>query len=204
MIGSKIRFIQSAIDSNTILKITISNGKCYRVRPYLIALDEQHRYHYLVGMSKPYESDTSLRKKAAEGIPTPEEKVASFRISRIIDVQERKDHSGKIRFYDEKELKKRLATSGIMYAVEEAETVTFKLTESGLEKYNSRFNQRPRIKKISEDNIYEAVVTNRQIHNYFFDFGADIEIISPLYLREQFITRYQDALSNYQSDHDSE
>ena len=39
-----------------------------------------------------------------------------------------------------------------------------------------------------------------QIRNYFFSFGAEAEIISPLRLREMFVNDYKKALERYDSD----
>ena len=56
MLSTKINDIQAAINTKTMLKITLKNQKTYYVRPHSISLDEQHRYHYLVGMARAYES----------------------------------------------------------------------------------------------------------------------------------------------------
>ena len=44
----------------------------------------------------------------------------------------------------------------------------------------------------------------RQISNYFFSFGKDAEIVSPLRIREDFIKKYSEALEIYRSEKDEQ
>ena len=199
MLRGSLSRIQSHIDSETKLSL-ITNGKKYSVRPYKIMLDEQHRYYYLVGFSSVYETEREKKEKRERGEPLEKEHVVSFRIARINekDIKTVKDHSGHIKYHEREFIKAKLSESGVMFLVGEAETIHLKLTDSGYNKYKTRIYQRPILKPLDEPGLYETVCTPRQIHNYFFDFGEDLEIISPIELREAFLKRYINAAENYQ------
>lgn len=199
MLRRSLSFIQSAIDTKTQLLIT-TGGTKYIVRPYKIMKDEQNRYHYLVGKSKRYATEKEIREKRAKGEAPEDEQIVSFRISRIdeSELATFKRGSGKITHFDEEAIKKKLSKNGVMFLLAQAETVRLKLTNTGYNKYMSRIYQRPVLKDVDGSGLYEAFCTFRQIHNYFFDFGEDIEIVSPIVLREAFHERYVRAASIYE------
>lgn len=199
MLRSSLNFIQSAIDTKTQLLIS-TGGKLYIVRPYKIMLDEQHRYYYLVGKSMRYETEKEARERRKRGEAPEEESVASFRLSRIdeSDLKTLKRGSGKITYFDEQDIKKKLSENGVMFLIGQAETVKLKLTPAGYNKYMNRIYQRPVLKDVDGSGLYETFCTFRQINNYFFDFGEDLEIISPIELREAFHERYLKAAANYE------
>lgn len=198
MLQDKISKLQKAINNSASLNIT-THDKAFIVRPYKIMLDEQHRYYYLVGMARHYTTEREEKEIKARGDCIEEEKIVSFRIARIKKIIQRAKPSGKIKAYERPRIEKKLEKSGVMYLIGDAETVVLRLTDAGLSKYKIRLNQRPAITLIEQPNVYKCKATRRQIHNYFFDFGDDLEIISPSDLRDEFYQRYRNAIKIYEN-----
>lgn len=73
--------------------------------------------------------------------------------------------------------------------------IKIRLTKKGIEQYNRLLHLRPKyIKKEQPDDdgsvVYVFHSCRRQIEAYFFSFGADAEIMSPLNLRKKFKKHY--------------
>ena len=49
-----------------------------------------------------------------------------------------------------------------------------------------------------EGDVYTFGCTPMQIRNYFLSFGANVEILTPQSLRQDFICVYRQALESYQ------
>lgn len=200
MLKRTLEFLQSAIDSGYHLAIKI-NGKKYEVRPYRIMLDEQNIYHYLVGKSFSYETDAERMMRKSKGEPPPHQDIVSLRVSRLKLKDMRfikdKERTTKITYFEEQDIKKKISESGVMFLLGHAVKITLILSENGYNKYMLRLNQRPALKALEDPGSFETFCTFRQFHNFFFDFGKDLEIISPVELREAFCKRYKDALANY-------
>lgn len=198
MLQDKIDIIQKAIDSRTLLIISTGDRQ-FAVRPYRIMLDEQHRYYYLTAIARRYLTRREINEIKANGEKLEEERIVSFRIARIQKIGTRSEPSGRVTKFERLQIEKKLSESGVMFLIGNAETIKLKLTDAGLRKYRIRLNQRPAIKAISgEPGLYKTKATRRQMHNFFFDFGDDLEIISPADLREEFFQRYLNAAAIYE------
>ena len=81
--------------------------------------------------------------------------------------------------------------------------IIVRLTDKGKLKYINQVHMRPsqcidgkhNIGKNSDIFIFKCTV--HQAKAYFFKFGSDAEILSPLFLREQFIKEYLKAAALY-------
>ena len=171
------------------IPIILTTGEKYYVKPYKISDEYEAPYHYLVCLS----SDNPNTKM----IP------ASFRISRIATI---KDHvtsygSGKITQSEIKELERKIKENGVPYIIGNTIEVTVKLTSIGLNMYNSIFHQRPIYHSCTKNTDGSSLLifnsTERQITNYFFQFGREAEIVSPDETRNYMINRYKDAVKSY-------
>ena len=49
-----------------------------------------------------------------------------------------------------------------------------------------------------EADVYTFSCTPMQIRNYFLSFGANVQILEPQSLRQDFICAYREALESYQ------
>lgn len=82
--------------------------------------------------------------------------------------------------------------------------IRLRLTAQGMANFKAWINQRPKysgnLPLPEEDGSYilEFECSKRQIWNYFFKFGADVEIIEPNDLKERFISGYRNALNVYE------
>ena len=175
--------LQNAIDTNSILSIKFGK-RAFWVKPYGVMADPFNSHLYLVGMSRP------------EGAPNEESVIASFRITRLNKVSRRKHPSGKVTISERKDIEKKIQQVGIQYLIGNTDTITLRLTDAGKRDFNQRSYMRPMPDKIEGD-IYHFSCTSLQIRNYFLSFGANVEILSPESLRENFIKTYKDALDNY-------
>ena len=102
----------------------------------------------------------------------------------------------------EKQIKKRRCKGKTncppAYLVGKPEHIKVKLTKNGKRAYQARFYSRPeKIESLSTDDVYVFDCTQLQIYNYFFSFGSDAEIISPVELREKFKRTLREALKIY-------
>ena len=175
--------LENAIDTGSILSVKFGQ-RAFWVKPYSIMADPYNSHLYLVGMSRP------------EGSSNDESVIASFRITRLSYVARRKHPSGKITIHERKEIEKKIQQVGIQYLIGDNDIITLRLSEAGKREFNQRSYMRPIPYKIEKD-IYHFNCTALQIRNYFFSFGANVEVISPDSIRQEFINRYKDALDSY-------
>lgn len=176
------------MEKRRLLRLTLKDGKHYDVRPYKICHDPDYNYHYLVGMSK--ESGTEY-----------DEKISSFRVSKILGIRQLKEPSGKITKSEANEIELRLKNSGTQFLLSDQETIIVRLTKRGKKEYESRLHLRPNyaeLKQVDDDTwLYTFECTPIQAEFYFFKFGADAEVIAPKYLREKFCKKYFEAYHEY-------
>ena len=183
------RYVSVTDTEKRILLITYPNGKKFLFKPYRLSENYEANFHYLIGMSK------------AEG--EDEYKIVSFRLSRIKEIRPRGKSlgSGKITKKEEKLIEKRLKESGVQYMLDGPEKYVIQLTKYGMNLYNSIYNQRPvyDLKEENKDGTYTLTInaTNIQITNYFFQFGKEAMIISPIKTRNSLGEKYTEAAYVY-------
>ena len=190
LLRDSIEELQSCIDAHQLVVITLNGIRQSRheVRPYLICSDPGCNYHYLVGMTR----------KAGTAYP---ERVASFRISRIITIKRSHSRSGKITSVQGQEIEQKLRDDGVQFLLQDSEPIRIRLTAQGKKMYDSQAHLRPRfseVNKLSDGSwLYSFDCTQMQAEFYFFKFGADVVVEFPLELRERFMKKYRDAAEQY-------
>ena len=70
-------------------------------------------------------------------------------------------------------------------------------TNKGLELFDRQLYLRPAVYEKASSNTYTFQCTELQAIHYFFKFGRDARIIKPQYLKDKFISYYQEALNAY-------
>lgn len=174
--------LQPAMDAGYLLSVQMKE-RTFWVKPYSITADPFNSHLYLVGMSQP------------EG--TGEWTIASFRISRLDKVRHRMRPSGRLTADDRREIEKKLQSTGVQYLIGNPEKITLRLTETGRREFLQRSYMRPLPEQVEGD-VYTFSCTPMQIRNYFLSFGANVEILTPQSLRQDFICAYRQALESYQ------
>ena len=180
-------------NSNTnkgILPIIYQDGNKYYIKPYRLSNDYEAQYHYIICMSTKDPNETM--------------RPASFRLTRIKDIKPPVSSYGvgTIKSKEVKELERRIKENGVPYIFGDTMDYLVKLTPTGLDMYNSIFHQRPiydSIEKNKDEFYYMSFhVTERQITNYFFQFGKEAIILSPERTKIRIKDRFQEAQSAYQ------
>lgn len=182
--------IQICISLHQLVIITLNGPRQnrYEVRPFSVCADAGRNYHYLVGYSK----------KAGTDYP---ERPVSFRVSRIKEIKRSHARSGKITEKQKYEIDKKLQTDGVQFLLQDAEPICIKLSGNGKKLYESTAHLRPpfltRVKGADGNWLYTFQCTQLQAEYYFFKFGPEAEVLSPLALRSRFANRYGDARTIY-------
>ena len=91
-----------------------------------------------------------------------------------------------------------IAKLSVAFLLGEPREIRVRLTERGKRSYQARLYSRPDkddVKSTGEEYVFFC--SEQQAYSYFFNFGAEAEIISPPSLRERMIRNYQNALSVY-------
>ena len=187
-----VETMKNAIELGNVLKIyTGKNSRqqqdVFYVKPYKIYENPLTTFTYLVGLSS----------KVGEENFIP----ASFRISRIDKIVQTKKKSF-LSKEKEKEIEKTIKERGVMYLLSEAKPVEVLLTKNGINMYNVVLSSRPTADGSPESLPDGRIKLNffctlKQITDYFFAFGKEVEIASPVELREVFKERYKNALELY-------
>ena len=97
-----------------------------------------------------------------------------------------------------KELEKNILERSPSFLLGEKEKIHVRLTEAGKKLYRTKLNYRPQKDSDSTENEYIFSCTEQQAYVYFFAFGADAEIISPISLRERMKAAYKNAYEHYE------
>lgn len=170
--------IRLCIDGGRKLRIKVSGGAEYTVRPYEILTDLQSSYHYLVAWSD------------ADGKAWP------FRICSMRDVTAT-EQNGRLSAEKRKAIQQTLQEKDVPYIAEEIQPVRIRLTENGKAKYQTMLLQRPQFTAIENGDIYCFHCTLRQAEYYFVKFGRDAQVLSPPPLAERMRAWHRQALENY-------
>lgn len=191
--------IEYAINNHELLLVRASSGKEYEIKPYSIDIDDNSGSYYLIGYSRPKASDK-------------EYECHSFKLSRIrhcISKHRQFSFSGK-EISSAKEICEKF---GCAYMVSnltkmDIEKTVVRLTAHGYEVLFLKIISHQRPIPVSEPKPIqidgkvffdlEFDCSYYQIRNYFFSFGSDAEIISPVWLREKVNKEYCKAIKNYQ------
>lgn len=196
--GTIFESMKDCIDCQCYAEITLYNNEIFFLRPYKIIPDIFSSWHYVFGYARSEQSDES------------DEKLRSFRMQRIKDVQMRQSFS-----FSAEESKK---LGEVMHHPENVpfllgETVKGKvrLTKKGWElyQYYIRTNQPIFLKKTiekgnsEEDNKVTLTFecTEQQLEYYFIKFGENAEILDPPSLRKRFREIHENALEYYVDHH---
>ena len=193
--------ITEVIDKNEILLVSLSSGNEYEMKPYSIEADENTLSYYLIGFSKPKGSGNEFE-------------CHSFKLSRIKECRSRHKEST-LSLKEAKTAKDISEKFGSAYMAKnltkkDIEKTVVRLTKKGYDSLYLRIiaHQRPipiaepEIVEIDGEQFFNLIFdcSHQQIRNYFFSFGAEAEIISPLSLRERFAIEYKNALNRYQTE----
>ena len=193
--------IIQAMDKKELLIVKQLNGKEYDVKPFDIRIDENTLSYYLIGYSRSKGSEDDFESH-------------SFKMSRIKEC--RSKHKEAPLSYTEiktiKEINDKFGSAYIARNLEkkDIEKTIVRLTKNGYENLYLRIisHQRPipvtSPKQISLEgkDYYDLTFdcSYQHIRNYFFSFGAEAEVITPLWLRERFMNDYKRSIERYYSD----
>lgn len=176
--------IEHNLGLGRLLKVTISDGRVFFVKPYAIMTDKYSLNNYLVCYSA--RQELSLKY-------TP----ASFRLSRIRDIEVADVKKNALLTESEiNHLKKAISDRSVQYLLGTTEKIVVKFTEMGKIMFHHMVFQRPQPEK-SEGLVYEFSCTLKQAEAYFFKFGADAKILEPIDLKISFQKKYQKAACLY-------
>ena len=181
------KIVNDACQNKTQLKIK-SNIKgtiqTLVIYPYKIVNDSMHTQSYLMGYCHP------------QGAPKRDKYIASFAMARINPRET--NISSFISANDIKVLEDKIAKYSPTYILEDPVKVKAKLSERGKSKYQRVLISRPELVDGPDENgIYTFACTELQAFNYFFNFGADVEIVEPESLRNRFSDMYSIAAKIY-------
>lgn len=197
--------IEKAFSDNELLYVKISSGFEYEVKPYSIDVDDNSGSYYLIGYSR--------RKSGEEGY-----ECHSFKLSRIRICKSRYIESV-LSARELRNAKEICEKFGCAYMTgnlskKDIERSVVRLSARGYKELFLKVIARqrpipvaePKTVRIGGKVFYELEFdcSYRQISNYFFSFGNDAEIVSPLRLRERFIDKYSEALGIYRSEKDEQ
>ena len=129
-----------------------------------------------------------------------EERIASFRISRIADMRilsSSAARSGSLSRLEKKEIEEKIARDHVQFLVGEREECVVHLTEKGRRMYNQIQYMKPLVSFVDEDGNYHFECSAFQCYNYFYRFGENARIIAPSSLRESLLNEYKNAYEAY-------
>ena len=193
--------IKQAMDKKELLIVKQLTGKEFEVKPFDIRIDENTLSYYFIGYS---------RLKGSSG----DFESHSFKLSRIKEC--RSKHKEVILSYTEiktiKEINDKFGSAYIPRNLikKDIEKTIVRLTKNGYKNLYLRIisHQRPvpitppKQIGLNGEEYFDLTFdcSFQHIRNYFFSFGAEAEVISPLWLRELFMNDYKKALEIYHSD----
>jgi len=194
--------IQDAIVHERPIVITYAQvDKPIYVLPHSLETDKLSMYNYLIGYARPAASFPGTGNSEHFSLE-------SFRLSKIqraeIDRQQ-KAGSGKLNAEQRGKIKESRAKHGTMFIADEDKIheIIVSFTDEGKRKYINQVHMRPsqhidsECNKKENSDVYIFRCTIHQAMAYFFKFGSDAEVLSPLCLREQFKQEYAKAARLY-------
>ena len=197
--------IENAISDNELLYVKNSAGDEFDVKPYSIDVDDNSGSYYFIGYSR--------RKSSSDDY-----ECRSFKLSRIMICKSRYIESV-LSAREIRNAKEVCEKFGCAYMTgnlskNEIERSVVRLSARGYKHLFLKVIARQRPIPVAEPKTVhiggevffelEFDCSYNQISNYFFSFGKDAEIVSPLRLREKFIEKYSEALNIYRSEKDEQ
>lgn len=197
--------IEKAINDNELLFIKNSAGHEFDVKPYSIDVDDNSGSYYFIGYSRRNSSDKDYECR-------------SFKLSRIRICKSRYIESvlSPRELRNAKEICEKFGCAYMTgnLTKKDIERSVVRLSTHGYKDLFLKVIVRQRPIPVAEPKTVhiggkvffelEFDCSYRQIRNYFFSFGNDAEIVSPLRLREEFIEKYSEALESYRSEKDEQ
>lgn len=187
-----ITLIKGAMAGGGLLCVEGKKGDVYDVRPYGVLSGRQATYHYLVGM-------------ACQDGKRDAEKIACFRLSKLVTLKLSQKRSGRLTKEECKEIEDRIHAVGVEFLLQQQETICIRLTEQGRQDYGSQLHLRPAtVKRPAVDDgpyrwEYTFNCTAFQAKAYFLKFCGDAKVVAPQSLRKEFADKYRRALNAYQT-----
>ena len=188
--------IKEAIKKSEILIVSSSNNE-YEVKPVDLKVDENVLSYYLIGYSrlKGSEKDFESHSYKLSRISKCWSKHKPFELSS----KERRTLA---------EINEKFGSAYIAKNLEkkDIEKSVVRLTLKGYDLYLKTISHQrpipiidPKPISINSKEYYELTFdcSHWQIKNYFFSFGAEAEIISPLWLRKDFLKKYEASVEAY-------
>lgn len=187
-----ITLIKGAMAGGGLLCVEGKKGDVYDVRPYGVLSGRRATYHYLVGM-------------ACQDGKRDAEKIACFRLSKLVTLKLSQKRSGRLTKEECKEIEDRIHAVGVEFLLQQQETICIRLTEQGRQDYGSQLHLRPAtVKRPAVDDgpyrwEYTFNCTAFQAKAYFLKFCGDAKVVAPQSLRKEFADKYRRALNAYQT-----
>ena len=186
--------IARAIESKSLLAITLEHGKRFLVKPYRIIEDPVTQTNYLVSYGKPMQSNKKYG-------------IFSYKVSRISHAEIISEENGEITKEEIKRIKKMLSARSPSEISSTPKMITLWLSEQGEHKYNSIAHNRPVIKITGEKQVINGVSYKKysckcslfQAKNYFLRLSDDAVITNPKSVFEEMKNTYIRAVSVYDS-----
>lgn len=181
-----IEKILLAKSNGNMVLVKANGGKKVLIAPYDILTDEWTSYNYLIG--------TAFTDKGASITNRRISFISSCEVigSKYIDPENKP--------FSDVEIRERILKSGIQFVSSCPEEIKVRLTPKGKYLYDHMIHVRPNIFSIpteSDPEVYTFFCTTAQAEYYFFKFGAEAEIISPISLRKHFISKFKKAYNLY-------
>lgn len=192
--------IKQAMDKKELLIVKQLTGKEYEVKPFDIRIDENTLSYYLIGYSRPKGSGGDFESH-------------SFKLSRIKECRS-KHKEAQLSYTEIKTIKEINDKFGSAYIArnlvkKDIEKTIVRLTKNGYENLYLRIisHQRPipvtppKQLSLKGEDYYDLTFdcSYQHIRNYFFSFGAEAEVITPLWLRERFMNDYKKSIERYKT-----
>ena len=187
-----ITLIKGAMAGGGLLCVEGKKGDVYDVRPYGVLSGRQTTYHYLVGM-------------ACQDGKRDAEKIACFRLSKLVTLKLSQKRSGRLTKEECKEIEDRIHAVGVEFLLQQQETICIRLTEQGRQDYGSQLHLRPAAEKkepVSDGTYcweYTFSCTEFQAKAYFLKFCGDAKVVAPQSLRKEFADKYRSGVNAYQT-----
>lgn len=193
----QFKTIKEVIKKSEILIVKLSSKNEYEVKPVDLKIDENILSYYLIGYSRLKGSESDF-----ESYP--------LKLSRIKECKSK--HKDAQLSHTEikilKEIDEKFGSAYIAKNLEkkDIEKSVVRLTLKGYDLYLKTISHQrpipiigPKPISINSKEYYELTFdcSHWQIKNYFFSFGAEAEIISPLWLRKDFLKKYEASVEAY-------
>ncbi len=187
-----ISLAQTAVAAGKLLRITTLNVRrekvTWDVRVYQVLPNDAGLHHYIVGRA------------VLKGGLKSEEHIASFRVSRLVDVRiltSDSIRSGSLSKAEKKELEEKIARQRVQFLVGDREEFVVHFTKEGKNLLKAIQYMKPAVSYIDEDDNYHFECPRFQLFQYFSRFGEHAQILEPETIRDDFKGWYQRAYEAY-------